>query len=133
MLSAVLRSDEAIQISINIMNTFVKMRRFLTENALMFDKLNSLELKQLQYQKESNEKFDQIFAYISEHEEVGQKIFFEGQIYDAFSLLVSLVEKAEKSIVLIDNYVDVGTLNILAKKKDGVEYGVFSRQISYYR
>lgn len=113
MLSAVLRSDEAIQISINIMNTFVKMRRFLTKNALMFDKLNSLELKQLQYQKESNEKFDQIFAYISEHEEVGQKIFFEGQIYDAFSLLVSLVEKAEKSIVLIDNYVDVGTLNIL--------------------
>ncbi len=126
MLSAVLRSDEAIQVSVNIMNTFVKMRRFLAENALMFDKLNSLELKQLEYQKESNEKFDQIFAYISEHEEVGQKIFFEGQIYDAFSLLVSLVEKAEKSIVLIDNYVDVGTLNILAKKKDGVDVTIYT-------
>ena len=117
MLSAVLRSDEAIQVSVNIMNTFVKMRRFLAENSLMFDKIHSLELKQLEYQKESNEKFNQIFAYISEHEEVGQKIFFDGQIYDAFSLLVSLVEKAEKSIVLIDNYVDVGTLNILSKKK----------------
>ena len=70
----------------NILNTFVKMRRFLAENALMFDKLNSLELKQLEYQKESNEKFDQIFAYISEHEEVGQKIFFEGQIYDALDV-----------------------------------------------
>ena len=126
MLSAVLRSDEAIQVSINIMNAFVKMRRFLAENALMFDKLNSLELKQLEYQKESNEKFDQIFAYISEHEEVGQKIFFEGQIYDAFSLLVSLVGKAEKSIVLIDNYVDVGTLNILAKKKDGVDVTIYT-------
>ena len=126
MLSAVLRSDEAIQVSVNIMNAFVKMRRFLAENALMFDKLNSLELKQLQYQKESNEKFDQIFAYISEHEEVGQKIFFEGQIYDAFSLLVSLVGKAEKSIVLIDNYVDVGTLNILAKKKDGVDVTIYT-------
>ena len=126
MLSAVLRSDEAIQVSVNIMNTFVKMRRFLAENALMFDKINSLELKQLEYQKESNEKFDQIFAYISEHEEVGQKIFFEGQIYDAFSLLVSLVEKAEKSIVLIDNYVDVGTLNILAKKKDGVDVTIYT-------
>ena len=56
MLSAVLRSDEAIQVSVNIMNTFVKMRRFLTENAFMFDKLNSLELKQLEYQKESDEK-----------------------------------------------------------------------------
>ena len=126
MLSAVLRSDEAIQVSINIMNAFVKMRRFMAENALMFDKLNSLELKQLEYQKESNEKFDQIFAYISEHEEVGQKIFFEGQIYDAFSLLVSLVAKAEKSIVLIDNYVDVGTLNILAKKKDGVDVTIYT-------
>lgn len=126
MLSAVLRSDEAIQVSVNIMNTFVKMRRFMAENALMFDKLNSLELKQLEYQKESNEKFDQIFAYISKHEEVGQKIFFEGQIYDAFSLLVSLVEKSEKSIVLIDNYVDVGTLNILAKKKDGVDVTIYT-------
>lgn len=126
MLSAVLRSDEAIQVSVNIMNAFVKMRRFLAENALMFDKLNSLELKQLEYQKESNEKFDQIFAYISEHEEVGQKIFFDGQIYDAFSLLVSLVGKAEKSIVLIDNYIDVGTLNILAKKKDGVDVIIYT-------
>ena len=126
MLSAVLRSDEAIQVSVNIMNAFVKMRRFLAENALMFDKLNSLELKQLEYQKESNEKFDQIFAYISEHEEVGQKIFFDGQIYDAFSLLVSLVGKAEKSIVLIDNYIDVGTLNILAKKKDGVDVIIYN-------
>lgn len=126
MLSAVLRSDEAIQVSVNIMNIFVKMRRFLTENAFMFDKLNSLELKQLEYQKESNEKFDKIFAYISEHEEVGQKIFFEGQIYDAFSLLTSLVEKAKKSIVLIDNYVDVGTLNILAKKKEHVDVTVYT-------
>ena len=78
------------------------------------------------YQKESNEKFEQIFTYMTEHEEVGQKIFFEGQIYDAFSLLVGLVGKAEKSIVLIDNYVDVGTLNILAKKKDGVDVTVYT-------
>ena len=123
MLSAVLKSDEAIQVSVKIINAFVKMRRFLTENALMFDKLNSLELKQLEYQKESNEKFEQIFTYMTEHEEVGQKIFFEGQIYDAFSLLVGLVGK---SIVLIDNYVDVGTLNILAKKKDGVDVTVYT-------
>ena len=57
---------------------------------------------------------------------MGQKIFFEGQIYDAFSLLISLVGKAEKSIVLIDNYVDVGTLNILAKKKDGVDVTIYT-------
>lgn len=57
---------------------------------------------------------------------MGQKIFFDGQIYDAFSLLISLVEKAEKSIVLIDNYVDVGTLNILAKKKDSVDVTIYT-------
>jgi hypothetical protein len=126
MLSAILRSDEAIQVSLNIMNTFVKMRRFLAENALMFERLSSLEIKQLQYQKESNEKFDKIFAYISEHEEVDQRIFFDGQIYDAFSLLVNLIEKAEKSIVLIDNYVDVGTLNILSKKREGVDVTIYT-------
>lgn len=126
MLSAVLRSDEAIQVSINIINTFVKMRRFLAENAFMFDRINSLELKQLEYQKESNEKFKQIFDYISEHEEARQKIFFDGQIYDAFSLLVSIVEKAKKSIVLIDNYIDIGTLNILSKKQDGVNVTIYT-------
>lgn len=62
MLSAVLRSDEAIQVSVNIMNTFVKMRRFLAENALMFDKIHSLELRQLEYQKESDKKFNQILC-----------------------------------------------------------------------
>jgi len=126
MLSAVLRSDEAIQVSLNIMNTFVKMRRFLAENAMMFDRLSSLEVKQLEYQKESNEKFDKIFAYISEHEEIGQRIFFDGQIYEAFSLMVKLVEKAKKSIALIDNYVDLGTLNILSKKNDGVDVTVYT-------
>lgn len=49
-----------------------------------------------------------------------QKIFFEGQIYDAFSLLIDLVASATKSLVLVDNYVDVGTLNILPKKKENV-------------
>lgn len=62
----------------------------------------------------------------SEHEEVEQRIFFDGQIYDAFSLLVNLIEKAEKSIVLQDNYVDVGTLNILSKKREGVGVTVYT-------
>lgn len=121
MLSAVLRSEVAIQVSIKIMNAFVAMRRFLASNALMFERINEIEVKQLEYQKSTDEKFDKIFSYISEHEEVSQKIFFEGQIYDAFSLLAQLVSKAEKKIVLIDNYVDVGTLNILAKKNPNVD------------
>jgi len=86
MLSAVLRSDVAIQVSIKIMNTFVEMRRFMANNSLVLNRINEIEVKQLIYQKDANEKFDKIFTYISEHEEMSQRIFFEGQIYDAYQV-----------------------------------------------
>lgn len=111
---------------IKIMDAFVEMRRFFASNALMFDRINELEVKQLAFQKSAEEKFDKIFHYISEHEESSQKILFDGQIYDAFSLLVDLVLKANKKLVLVDNYVDVGTLNILAKKKSNVETIIYT-------
>lgn len=126
MLSAILRSDVAIQVSIKIMDAFVEMRRFLVNNSLMLERINEIEVKQMEYQRSTDEKFGKIFSYISEHEESSQKIFFDGQIYDAFSLLVDLVSKAERKLVLVDNYVDVGTLNILAKKKSGVEAIVYT-------
>lgn len=126
MLSAVLRSDVAIQVSISIMKTFVEMRRFMVNNSLVLNRINEIEVKHLIYQKDTDEKFDKIFTYISEHEEVSQKIFFEGQIYDAFSLLTELIAKAKKEIVLIDNYVDVGTLNILAKKQENVKVQIYT-------
>lgn len=123
MLSAVLRSEIAIQVSIRIMETFVEMRRYMANNTLILERLNEVELKQLEYQKRTDERFEQVFDYIAEHEESTQKIFFDGQIYDAFSLLVS---DANKSIVLVDNYVDIGTLNILAKKKKDVSVCIYT-------
>lgn len=126
MLSAVLRSDVAIQVSINIMNAFVEMRRFISNNALLFERISTVELRQLEYQKQTDEKLEQIFEYISEHEESSQKVFFDGQIYDAFSLIVSLIQKAGKEITLIDGYVDVGTLNLLSKKKENVAVTVYT-------
>lgn len=126
MLSAVLRSDIAIQVSIKIMDSFVEMRSFLASNALMFARINEIENKQLIFYENTEEKFDKIFKYISEHEEISQKIFFDGQIYDAFSLLVDLVAKANTKLILVDNYVDIGTLNILAKKKRDVEVVVYT-------
>lgn len=104
MLSAVLRSEIAIQVSIRIMETFVEMRRYMANNTLILERLNEVELKQLEYQKRTDERFEQVFDYIAEHEESTQKIFFGGQIYDAFSLLVDLVSDANKSIVLVDNF-----------------------------
>ena len=84
----------------------------------------------MEYQKKTDEKLEQIFEYISDHEESNQKIFFDGQIYDAFSLLIGLIQKAETEIVLVDGYVDVGTLNILSKKKENVAVTVYTLQLN---
>ena len=117
MLSAVLKSDVAVEVSIKIMNNFVEMRRFLLSNKEMFARLDRVELKQL----ETDKKLEEVFNYIATNTEVKQNIFFDGQIYDAFSFIVGLVKKAKKEIILIDNYVDVNTLNILCKKNNGVD------------
>lgn len=126
MLSAVLRSDTAIQVSIRIINAFVEMRRFIANNSALFERISAVELKQLEYQKSTDEKFDKVFEYIDNHAESAQKIFFDGQIYDAFELLISLIKKAVKKIILIDGYVDTGTLNILAKKNAGVDVTIYT-------
>ncbi|WP_044294951.1 ORF6N domain-containing protein [Robinsoniella peoriensis] len=128
MLSAVLNSDLAIQVSIQIITAFVETRKFLVNNSLLFEKISEVSWRQLEYEKKSDERFEQVFDYIAEHQEVAQKVFFEGQIYDAFSLLVKLVGSAEKSIILIDNYVDVNTMNILAKKKRNVNVHLYTMQ-----
>jgi hypothetical protein len=128
MLSGVLRSDVAVQVSIRIMNTFVEMRRFISNNAMLFDKISHMELKQLEFQRSTDERFDRVFQYIDDHAEAEQKIFFDGQIYDAFSLLVSLIQKAQKEITLIDGYVDIATLNLLAKKNTGVSVKIYTYQ-----
>ena len=126
MLASVLHSEVAINVSIGIMRAFVEMRRFMTNNALLFERISSVELKQLEYQKKTDEKLEHIFAYISDHEETDQKIFFDGQIYDAFRLLTELIQKAEKEIILVDGYVDISTLNLLIKKKEDVMVTIYT-------
>ena len=117
MLSAVLKSDIAVDVSIKIMDTFVRMRNFFISNEDMFSRLDRVELKQL----ETDKKLEEVFNYIASNTEVKQKIFFDGQIYDAFSFIADLIVKAQVKLILIDNYVDVNTLNILCKKNSGVD------------
>lgn len=121
MLATVLKGELAERQSIFIMRAFKEMRHFIANNALMFEKINSIELKQLEYQKDADEKFVRIFEYMSNHMESNQKIFLDGQIFDAFSLLTEIIEHAKTDIVLVDGYIDVATLNILAKKNAGVD------------
>lgn len=126
MLSAILRSDVAINVSIGIMRAFVEMRKFLATNSLILNRVDELEVKQLEYQKNTDEKFDKLFQYIEDHAESEQRIFFDGQIYDAFSLFTSIIQKAAADIILIDGYVDVNTLNIMAKKNTGVNVTIYT-------
>lgn len=117
MLSAVLKSDIAIEVSIKIMDSFVEMRRFLASNKELFSRMDRIEIKQL----ETDKKLEEVFNYIAADAEVKQNIFFDGQIYDAFSFIIGLIAKANNEIILIDNYVDINTLNLLCKKKQGVD------------
>ena len=126
MLATVLKGEVANQQSIFIMRAFREMRHFIANNALLFEKVSHIELKQLEYQKNTDEKFDKVFQYIEDHAESEQKIFFDGQIYDAFSLITSIIQKAQKEIILIDGYVGVDTLNILAKKNAGVDVKIYT-------
>ena len=127
MLSTVLRSDKAIRVSINIMKAFTEMRNFILNNKMLFEKISNIELKQIEYQKSTDDKFEKVFKYISEHKEKEQKIFFDGQVYDAFSMIIDLIKKAKNEIILIDNYVDIDTLNILSKKNDKVNVEIYTK------
>ena len=108
------------------MRAFREMRHFIANNALMFERISNVELRQLEYEKKTDEKLDQIFEYISDHAESEQKVFFDGQIYDAFSLISGLIQKATTDIILIDGYVDTKTLDLLSKKLPSVTVEIYT-------
>jgi len=127
MLSGVLRSETAVKMSIQIISAFVAMRRFLVTNAGVFQRLDKLEYKQM----ETDKKFEQVFdALQSKDLEPKQGIFFEGQIFDAYKFVAALIRKAEKSILLIDNYIDETVLDLLTKKKKNVAVTILTGNLN---
>lgn len=117
MLAGLLKNDIAVQVSIHIMDTFVEMRKFLMINGQVFERLTSIEYKLLEHDK----KFDEVFNQLQLEENIKQRIFFDGQIYDAYSLIVDIIRRANNKILIIDNYIDDSVLKMLAKKKNNVE------------
>lgn len=117
MLSGLLRNEIAVQVSINIMDAFVEMRKFLSSNSEMFNRLIKVEYKLLEHDK----KFDEVFNQLQQEENIRQKIFFEGQIYDSYSLIIDIIKRAKQKILIIDNYIDDSILKMLAKKNKDVE------------
>ena len=117
MLSGLLKNETAVQVSINIMRAFVEMRKFINENRQLFERLTNVEYKLLKHDK----KFDEVFKQLGHEENINQKIFFKGQIYDAYSLIVDIIKKANDKITIIDNYIDDSVLKMLVKKNKHVE------------
>ena len=121
MLSGILKSEVAVQVSIKIMDAFVDMRKFININKSLFEKVITIENKMDKKFIEHDKKFDIIFDQLQFEENIKQRIFFQGQIYDAYSLIIDIIKKANKKILIIDNYVDDSILKMLAKKKNNVE------------
>ena len=141
MLSSVLRSQTAIEVNIQIMRAFVSMRHFMVSNASVFSRLETMECHQLeilQHQQDTdkhieatNKRIDEVFRRLDEgNAKPKQGVFYNGQIYDAYTFVSDLIKSAKKRIVLIDNYVDETVLTLLDKRDNNVSATIYTQQIS---
>jgi hypothetical protein len=117
MLSGLLKSETAVKVSIGIIEAFVEMRRFIATYGKAFERLSAVEYKLIEYDR----KFDELFDLIQVPKEFSQGVFFKGQIYDAFKLIINIIQSADDSIIIIDNYADSFVLDMLTGKKPNVE------------
>ncbi len=126
MLSGLLKNDIAVQVSIHIMDAFVEMRKFISINGQVFERLTNVEYKLLEH----DNKFNQVFNELQKNkeQEFKQKIFFKGQIYDAYELIIDIVKTAQNKIVIIDNYIDDTILKMLQKKNKSVQVIILTSQ-----
>ena len=117
MLAGLLKSEIAVNISIKIVNSFIEMRKLLNSNGQVFERLTNVEYKLLEHDK----KFDKVFNQLQQEDNIKQKIFFQGQIWDSYSLIIDIIKRANKKITIIDNYIDDSILKMLIKKNKNVE------------
>ena len=135
MLSTVLRSETAVNVSIHIMDAFTAMRHFIASNAQVFQRLEVMERNQLAlnaHQIETDYKLEEVFRRLDDSSvKPKQGIFFDGQIFDAYTFINDRIREAKKRIVLIDNYVDDSVLAMLDKRSKGVSAKIYTRNISH--
>lgn len=127
MLSAIIRTPIAVKTSIQIIRAFIVLRKLVLSNTELFQRIGIVELKQL----ETDKKMDIVFKALERREHIPDKgIFFEGEVFDAYSLVSSLIKKAQTSIILIDNYIDDTTLTLLSKRAKCVEAFIYTKHIN---
>lgn len=134
MLSAVLRSEKAIKVSIEIMNAFVQMRHYLHQNVSLTNRLDAIENKvdakfiehELKFEK-IDENFSKIFNELdTAPKKAKEGIFFKGQIFDAYAFFQDIIKSAKREIILIDGYVDLSVLERLAAKQKNVAVKIYT-------
>ncbi|OJV36470.1 MAG: DNA-binding protein [Bacteroidales bacterium 36-12] len=126
MLSAVLRSEIAVKVSIQIINAFVQMRRLIGQETIQQIRLYNIENKLLEH----DQKFNKLFTALEQSELPQKGIFYDGQVFDAYHFISDLIRKANKSIILIDNYVDDSVLTIFCKRQTGVEAIIYTSKMN---
>ena len=125
MLSAVLKSETAVQVSIQIMQAFVQMRKSIHNNLSLLQLSTDFE----QFKLSTTQQFDKIFDVLQNHKELPkQGIFFNGQTYDAYAFVNQLIKTAKNSITLIDNYIDDTVITLLTAKKENVQVYLLVQQ-----
>ena len=126
MLSAILKSKTAVAVSIQIINAFVEMRKLISINNGLFQRMESIERKQF----ETDKKFEKVFQALEANIVPKQGIFFDGEVFDAYALASKIIKTAKNNIVLIDNFIDDDTLTLLSKKSKNVSVIILSKIIS---
>ena len=127
MLSAVLKSDTAVKVSIQIITAFVALRKLHYQSAGLYQRIEIVEKKQI----EADSHFNKIFSALEKRDAIpDQGIFFNGQIFDSYKFVCDIIKSATTSIILIDNYIDETTLALLSKRNPNVKTTIYSEQFN---
>lgn len=130
MLSAVLKSETAIKVSVQIMNAFVQMRSYINNNYQLYEKVKEIEKNQVIYGIKTDEKFNKVFKAISTNVIIPkQKIFFQNEVFDAHKFVSEIIRSAKKEIILIDNFVDDTVLSLFIKCSKKVNVIIYCKNI----
>ena len=130
MLSAILKSDIAINRSVQIMRAFVNMKQFISSNNDLFKKIETIEKRQIGYELKSAEKFDKLFDALEDKSlKPKQGIFYDGQVFDAYNFVSDLIRDAKRNIVLIDNFIDDSVLTLFSKNQN-IDVTIYTKTIS---
>ena len=134
MLSSVLRSETAIAVNIKIMRTFTQIRKSVYRNSNLSHRVELIEYNLSDMRKllmETTDKVDFVFESIKDTPSLPvQGIFFDGQIFDAYTFVADLIRKASRKIILIDNYIDDTVLTLLNKRSTDVKAIIYTGKVS---